>query len=77
MLFRSVRLTTRFVNERDEEVFLHVETLDAGHFTGSPASIDRRFELPLPVAAPGQYLLIVTASTERNTTEQNARFAVR
>jgi len=72
-----VRLTTRFVNERDEEVFLHVETLDAGHFTGSPASIDRRFELPLPVAAPGQYLLIVTASTERNTTEQNARFAVR
>ena len=72
-----VKLTTRVVNERDEEVFLDEETLDAARFTGSPASLDRRFALPLAVVGPGQYLITVSASTEGNATEQNARFAVR
>jgi VWFA-related protein len=72
---RSVKLTARVVNERDESVFGRTDDLEAAAFANGAA--DYQLEVPIAPLPSGQYLLTIEATAAGKRLTRDVRFVVR
>jgi VWFA-related protein len=72
---RSVRLTARVLNERDEPVFGRTENLETAAFANGAA--DYQLVVPIDELPAGQYLLTIEATAGGKQLTRDVRFIVR